>query len=66
MCSMTENNPLGLFAFWNFSEGIDTNRINDISNSEFETSLTIAEAKDGNYNQSTIDKSRFITKGCPN
>lgn len=66
MCSMTENSPLGLFAFWNFSEGIDTNRINDISNSEFETSLTIAEAKDGNYNQSTIAKSRFITKGCPN
>lgn len=64
MCTLTEVNPEGLLARWDFTAGVATNYIQDISGGKYESNLVIASIS-GDYSAVTVPTTVFVEKGCP-
>ncbi|KAA6310826.1 hypothetical protein EZS27_037940, partial [termite gut metagenome] len=65
LCRLTETNPVGLLAHWDFTAGVETDYIQDISGGQYETNLTISLIGNNNLSPVQIPVGSFVEKGCP-
>lgn len=67
MCTLIEADSEGLFARWNFSAGVETDYIQDISESGYEINLVLSEVihDDKHFRPVVLPESVYLPKGCP-
>lgn len=67
ICELTEAAPQGLLAHWDFTAGVETDYIQDISGNKYETNLILSQVIHDNkhYRPVLVPKGLFVPKGCP-
>lgn len=64
-CELKEMSPEGLLAHWDFSSGVSTDHIPDISGGKYALDLKLSDArKNGMYYPMTVSKELFLTETC--